>query len=31
MKSYGRNPAFLLQVGFKQVDDLLASLASELS
>lgn len=27
MKSYGRNPDFLLQVGFKQVDDLLASLA----
>jgi thioredoxin reductase len=27
MKSYGRNPAFLLQVGFKQVDDLLRSLA----
>jgi hypothetical protein len=27
MKSYGRNPAFLLPVGFKQVDDLLALLA----
>jgi thioredoxin reductase len=26
MKSFGRNPDFLLEVGFKQVDDLLASL-----
>jgi thioredoxin reductase len=26
-KSYGRNPDFLLEVGFKQVEDLLASLA----
>jgi thioredoxin reductase len=31
VKSYGRNPDFLLQVGFKQVDDLLASLAVEMS
>ncbi|MGH7543329.1 MAG: flavoprotein [Gemmatimonadota bacterium] len=27
MKSYGRNPDFLLEVGFKQVDDLLTSIA----
>ncbi|MGH7587617.1 MAG: FAD-dependent oxidoreductase [Gemmatimonadota bacterium] len=27
MKSFGRNPDFLLQVGFKQMDDLLGSLA----
>lgn len=31
MKSYGRNPHFLLELGFKQVDDLLASLAVEMS
>lgn len=29
MKSYGRNPDFLLEVGFKQVDDLMTLLASE--
>jgi thioredoxin reductase len=31
MKSYGRNPDFLLEVGFKQVDDLLTSLAVDAS
>jgi thioredoxin reductase len=29
MKSYGRNPDFLLQVGFKQVEELLASIEVE--
>lgn len=29
MKSYGRNPDFLLEVGFKQVDDLLTFLDKE--
>ncbi len=28
IKSYGRNPDFLLEVGFKQVDNLLTSIAS---